>query len=101
MNEPEVAVITLDGLWSRLEAGDDDGLLQLNAEKDCTPDFAAEMLALVYVTKAIAIRCSSSNRGSHSPHVSFKSGLVNDASFKLSSGLPEIPLRSFDCDFNY
>lgn len=60
------------------------------------------MLVLINATKAITIRCSSSyNWGNHSPRASLKSKLVNDVSFELWSKLLEIPLQSFNSDFNY
>lgn len=96
IDELQVAIVTLDDLKSRFEAADDDvldSLLQLNGEKDYSPDLPAEVLAIVNATKAIDTRYNSSSRDSLSSHASFKLGIVNDASFQRSSRLPEIPFH--------
>lgn len=103
LEELQIAVTTLDDLWSQFETADEnvlDGLIQIGAEKEYTSDMPAEMLAIINAIKAIALRATFSARSNHSWHTSYDRKSVDDMSYKLSLRLSEIPLLSFKSDFN-
>ncbi|CAI6351883.1 unnamed protein product [Macrosiphum euphorbiae] len=103
MDELHIAAATLDDLWAQFEAADNDALdslLEINAESEYSPELPAEVLSIINAITAIAMQ------GNYDNFKNAKRGLTeqnhaSDVPVKPTSRLPEIPLPSFNGDFNY
>ncbi|KAL4103253.1 hypothetical protein QTP88_018630 [Uroleucon formosanum] len=103
MDELHIAAATLDDLWAQFEAADNDvldSLLEINAESEYSAELPAEVLSIINAITAIAMQ------GNYDNVKNAKRGLAeqnhaSDAPVKPTSRLPEIPLPSFNGDFNY
>lgn len=103
MDELHIAAATLDDLWAQFEAADSDvldSLLEINAESEYSAELPAEVLSIINATTAIAMQ------GNFDDFKNTKRGhgernQNSDTLFKSASRLPEIPLPSFNGDFNY
>ncbi|XP_008188329.1 uncharacterized protein LOC100568780 [Acyrthosiphon pisum] len=103
MDELHVAAATLDDLWAQFETADNDvldKLLEINAESEYSAELPAEVLSIINAITAIAMQ------GNYDNLKNAKRGLgeqnhASDAPVKPTARLPEIPLPSFNGDFNY
>jgi len=102
-DELQVETATLDDLWAQFEAADNDvldGLLEINAEVEYSAELPAEMLSVINATTAIAIRGNYDNI-KNPKRVLSELNQVNDAPVKPAYRLTDIPLPSFNGNFNY
>lgn len=103
MDELHIAAATLDDLWAQFEAADNDvldSLLEINAETEYSAELPAEVLSIINAITAIAMQ------GNYDNFKNAKRGLgeqnhASDAPVRPTARLPEIPLPSFNGDFNY
>jgi len=103
MDELHVAASTLDDLWKQFEAADNDvldSLLEINAEIEYSAELPAEVLSIINATTAIAMQ-GNFNDFKNSKGIPGEQKQASDPPFKSASRLPEIPLPSFNGDFNY
>ncbi|XP_008178701.1 uncharacterized protein LOC103307950 [Acyrthosiphon pisum] len=103
MDELHIAAATLDDLWAQFEAADNDvldSLLEINAEIEYSAELPAEVLSIINAITAIAMQ------GNYDNFKNAKRGLgeqnhASDAPVQPTARLSEIPLPSFNGDFNY